>query len=220
MGTTRGGMSLSVVTPWWGHLELLPGYAEVIAAGQPDEVVVVDNGSEPPFEPVGISAPCIVVRNRTNRGFSRACNQGLASATGDAVLFLNNDVRVDGDWLWAVSVMEALEPGVLVGARLRDDPHTAVDGETIPYLDGWCLGGMRDDLIALGGWDEEYAEPSYYGDNDLCARAVAAGFELVQVELPITHLGNASTKNMRLGEVTLRNYARYAERVRDLRVAA
>ena len=217
-------MRLSVVTPWWNHPELLPDYASVVNAGQPDEVIVIDNGSSPEFEPAGIEPHTIVIRNRTNRGFSRACNQGLAAATGDAVLFLNNDVQLTEERDWVADLADAIRPvmrsGVLVGARLRNDAHTQVDGENIPYLDGWCLAGMREDLIELGGWDEEYAEPSYYGDNDLCARATARGFELVQVDLPIQHLENVSTKNMMLGEVTLRNYARYAERVRGLRVAA
>lgn len=212
-------MKLSVVTPWWQHLDLLPAYAAVVNAGKPDEVIVIDNGSSPDFEPVGIKVLNVVIRNRTNRGFSRACNQGLRSATGDAVLFLNNDIQLLNTESWIETLKAALRPGILAGACLREDPHTAVDGKTIPYLDGWCIAGMREDLIELGGWDEEYAEPSYYGDNDLCARAVAAGFELVQVELPIAHLGNASTKNMNLCEVTLRNYARYAERIRDLGVA-
>ncbi|MCK9628454.1 MAG: glycosyltransferase [Bacteroidales bacterium] len=213
-------MRLTICTPWWNHLSLLPDYVAVVNAGKPDEVIVIDNGSSPDFEPVDIKVSNVVIRNRTNRGFSRACNQGLVAATGDAVLFLNNDVRLTADREWCAKVKEEIAPGVLVGAHWRNDEHTQVDGETIPYLDGWCIGGMRDDLIELGGWDEGYAEPSYYGDNDLCARAVARGFELMQVSLPIEHLEGTSTRNMALGEVTPRNYARYVARVRGLRVAA
>lgn len=215
-------VKLSVVTPWWSHLDLLPGYVAVVNAGKPDEVVVVDNGSQPDFEPVGLEPHTVVIRNPTNRGFSRACNQGLASATGDAVLFLNNDIRpeYESEWAWAEIIKDVLAPHILIGANMRNDQHTAVDGEIIPYLDGWCIGGMCDEILELGAWDEGYAEPSYYGDNDLCARAVAKGFELVQVDLPFTHLENVSTKNMMLGEVTIRNYARYTERIRELRVVA
>ncbi len=214
-------MRLTVCTPWWGHLDLLPGYyAPAINAGKPDEVIVIDNGSEPPFEPVGLGTPTVVIRNRTNRGFSRACNQGLLAATSDAVLFLNNDIQLSGPGNWVELLKEQLEPGVLVGARLRDDWHTQVDDQIVPYLDGWCLGGMRDDLIELGGWDEGYDEPSYYGDNDLCVRALAAGFRLTQVALPLYHLESVTARPLRLNEVTVANYDRYARRVRELRVAA
>jgi GT2 family glycosyltransferase len=209
---------LSVVTPFWNHLDLLPGYyAPAINAGKPDEVIVIDNGSDPPFEPVGLDPLTVVIRNKTNRGFSRACNQGMWAASGDAVLFLNNDIQLDGAGEWCAALKAVMRPGVLVGARLRDDYHTTVDGELVPYLDGWCIGGMRDDLIELGGWDEGYAEPSYYGDNDLCVRATAAGFDLVQIKLPLFHLESVTARPLRLNEVMQANRARYVQRVRSTR---
>jgi GT2 family glycosyltransferase len=213
-------VKLSVVTPWWNHSELLPDYAAAVNAGRPDEVIVTDNGSDPAFEPVGIEVPGAVNRNHANLGFSHACNQGLGISTSDAVLFLNNDIVTLTDEPWAETIKEALEPGVLVGANLRDDAHTAVDGQIIPYLDGWCLAGMTEDLIDLGGWDEGYAEPSYYGDNDLCARAVARGFELVQVDLPLRHLVGRSSTAKNTAEACQVNYKRYAARVREMKVAA
>jgi GT2 family glycosyltransferase len=204
--------TLTIVTPWWNHLDLLPDYRDVIAAGIPDEIIIVDNGSEPIFECDAFK----VIRNRTNRGFSRACNQGLHAATSDAVLFLNNDIRrIDPD-PWADKIKAALKPGTLVGANLRNAVHSNVDGHIIPYLDGWCMGGMRDDLQALGGWDESYAEPSYYGDNDLCVRAIARGFQFIQIDLPFMHLLNATAKIFDVREVTTQNYLKYAEKVRSL----
>lgn len=185
--------------------------------GKPDMVIVVDNGSEPPFEPVGLKVPNVVIRNRTNRGFSRACNQGLRSSDADAILFMNNDIRPLDGREWALRVKKALRPGVLVGARLRDDMHTQVDGQLVPYLDGWCIGGMREDLLALGGFDESYEEPAYYADNDLCARAVADGMTLEQIDLPIHHLEGSTSNDLDLRAVTMSNYQRYADTVRALR---
>jgi len=216
MDAARGGMSLSVVTPWWNHLELLHAFATCMNYGQPDEVIVIDNGSTPDFEPVGIEPLTVVIRNPTNRGFCRACNQGLWVATGDAVLFLNNDIRPISKARWADTVKAALEPGVLVGARLRNDAHTQVDGQSVPYLDGWCIAGMRDDLLKLGGWNETYAEPAYYSDNDLSVRAVAAGMTLKAIDLPIAHIENASIANMDLSAVVPANHARYCALVRGL----
>lgn len=210
-------MRLSIVTPWWNHLDLLPAYAACVNYGQPDEVVVIDNGSEPEFEPAGIECFTVVIRNPTNRGFCRASNQGLRSSTGDAVLFLNNDVCPISKAPWAEQVKAALEPGVLIGARLRNDAHTQVDGRNVPYLDGWCVGGMRDDLLSLGGWDEGYAEPAYYSDNDLSVRAVAAGMTLKTIDLPIAHLENASIQGMDLSGVVPANRQRYRELVRAAR---
>ena len=62
----------------------------------------------------------------------------------DIVVMLNNDIEVsEAGWLEALC--DATELGVLTGARIRRDAHGAVDGRALPYLDGWCLAGMRED---------------------------------------------------------------------------
>ena len=59
-------------------------------------VVVVDNASTDAsatgLEPD--SLPLVVLRNRVNRGFAAACNQGAAGSTADLLLFLNPDAEV------------------------------------------------------------------------------------------------------------------------------
>ncbi|WP_163460162.1 glycosyltransferase, partial [Escherichia coli] len=51
--------------------------------------------------------------------YSRACNRGAEAATGELLLFLNNDIEVtDPDWLTEL-VRRALVPGVgVVGPKL------------------------------------------------------------------------------------------------------
>jgi len=207
--------TLSIVTAWWNHLDLLPDYKKVIDESCADEVIVIDNGSEPAFECDQFK----VIRNNTNRGFSRANNQGLRAAKSDVVLFLNNDIRstVVGFRIWSPDLLYNVGKGILVGAQLRNDAHTMVDGIAMQYLDGWCLAGMRQDLIDLGGWDESYLEPSYYGDNDLCLRAQKAGMQLIQVDLPIIHASNTTSKIFDLSGVTPANYIKFASKVREWR---
>lgn len=208
--------SIAVVTPWHNAHELAPAYWNAMAyLGLADQVIVVDNASTPPLEHPK-QAGVQIIRSATNQGFSKASNLGLDVADTDAVLFLNNDVRMT-DTLWIERIRSHVETGVLVGAHLRDEPHAAVDGQPVPYLDGWCLAGMRADLEALGGWDD-LEEPSYYGDNLLCARAVAAGMKLVQVDAGIEHLGNYTSRRYKgRDEVAARNRGRYETEVRNLR---
>ena len=111
-----------------------------------------------------------------NLGFAEGSNAGLRRARGEAVLFLNNDIRL-GRRGWLEEIRQAVEPGVLVGP-LRGDFHSQVDGHPMPYIDGWCLAGMTDDLLALGGFDADLEEPAYYSDNLLCLEARAAGMTL------------------------------------------
>ncbi len=207
-------MTCTVVTPWHEHLELSQDYWAAMRAANNPPVLVIDNGSVP-------ALPC-AWRLPTNTGFSHACNVGLHLAQTDAVAFVNNDVAPAGpDWLEQLT--QALEPGVLVGANLRFDAHADVDNVSLPYLDGWCLAGMRDDLLELGGFDESYDEPSYYGDNDLCFRARMAGMTLREAPVSLIHKTNATAgpaANPKVQAATAANRARYQALVREALVAA
>ena len=212
--------SLTVVTPWHNCHELAPAYWRAISVlADADRIIVVDNASEPPLEHPGIRG-AIVHRVDTNLGFSKACNVAFDLVKTDAVCFLNNDIRMVSA-TWADNIRQALQPGTLVGAHLRADPHTAVDdGKPIPYLDGWCLAIMRDDLHAIGGWDE-LEEPSYWGDNILCVRATAAGMRLAEVPVGLTHIGNYTSRRIQArDDLSALNRGRYEQVVRESRQTA
>jgi GT2 family glycosyltransferase len=201
-------VTVTVVTPWLNHRELERGYWAAMRCCD-FEVLVVDNGSSPPL--------ANGVRSDRNIGFAAASNLGLSLARTDAVLFLNNDIRPTRPD-WSVELKSALEPGVLVGAQLRNGRHAAVDGVDFPYLDGWCLAGMRDDLLALDGFDESFDEPSYYGDNDLCLRARLQGMTLRQADVGLVHLANATAgpgTQPNVAAASRANYQRYATRARQ-----
>lgn len=225
------GPTVAIVTPWWNHHELLPTYQQALYRGglrTGDEVIVVDNGSVPPIHLAladTVSPITAILRNDKNRGFSRACNRGYRAATADAVLFLNNDIRATADG-WLDRIRAALKPGHLAGAALVDAPHTMVDGHTIPYLDGWCVAGLADDWarieVAGGVWNEEFAEPAYWGDNELSLRARAAGIALDEIPgLGLDHIGNYSSRKLAVDGVSAANRARYELAARRLlKVAA
>jgi GT2 family glycosyltransferase len=174
-----------------------------------DELIIVDDGSDPP-----IAFASIQTQGRI--GFGKTCNRGLDAAKSDIVLFLNNDI-IARDPHWLEPIREAVEPGVLVGAQLRDDPHGAVDGTPMPYLDGWCLAGMREDLLEIGGFDEDFQPPAYFEDNDLCLRARMAGMTLREVRVPLHHIRNGTLKpdDPRVRAATLANRERFMARARE-----
>lgn len=63
------------------------------------EIIAVDNGSLPATKRVLAEYPTIkVIRNESNLGIARACNQGLATATGEFVVFLHTDCMVTKSW--------------------------------------------------------------------------------------------------------------------------
>jgi glycosyltransferase involved in cell wall biosynthesis len=202
--------TISIVTPWLNHMEFADAYLAAVNQRSPrDELIVIDDGSFP-------TLPFAALRNEDSVGFGSASNQGLRAAKSDIVLFLNNDI-VARDSRWLEPLREAVEPGVLVGAQLRDDPHGRVDGVEMPYLDGWCIAGMRDDLLEIGGFDEDFEPPAYFEDNDLCLRARMAGMTLREVRVPLHHIRNGTLKPndpavMRAGSL---NQQRFLARARE-----
>ena len=201
--------SIAVVTPWRGMLHLAPDYIDAVDSEAVDELVIVDAGSDPPLDFATIRVGDV--------GFCGGCNAGLRHATADAVLFLNNDVEHPRRG-WLEEIRDALEPGVLVGP-LRYEGHADVDGARFPYIDGWCLAGMRSDLLALGGFDESLVEPAYYSDNLLCLEARAAGMTLRDLRPGLRHKLNQTAgpgSNVQVRQATLANRERYVARVREL----
>ena len=209
-------LSIAIVTPWTDHLELADDYFEAVLPEMEDgdENIIVDNGSEPPLRFAYSPSP------GTNLGFSGGSNYGLRVATADAVLFLNNDIVVERRG-WLSDVREALDPGVLVGPRIAP-LHAYVDGRPIPYIEGWCLAGMREDLLALGGFDETLTEPAYYSDNLLCLEARLAGMTLHNLNVGLRHLQNRTAGTQwepSVQAASSDNRARYQARARDVLAA-
>jgi len=170
-------MSVAIVTPWRNHLELAADYFSAVEAAKPDQVIVVDDGSDPPltFAAVRLDRPA---------GFCTASNVGLARVECDITLFLNNDIsKLRPDWL--AGILPLVEPGWLVGPWREWNDYRPIgergEGiEALPYLDGWCLAGLTDDFRALGGWDKRYdkAGPAYYSDNAMSFNARLHGLKL------------------------------------------
>lgn len=205
--------SIAVVTPWLEHPELAADYTDAVLQEllDHDEVIVVDNGDAP-------SLPYArTITADVNLGYARGSNLGLRHAAADAVLFLNNDVRL-GAREWLERIREAVKPGVLVGP-LRDPEHAAIDGTRFPYIDGWCLAGMTEDLLELGGFDKRLREPAYYSDNLLCLAAREAGMTLRNVKVGLHHKLSATAGpdgNPDAAPAAAHNRALYITRARSV----
>ncbi len=128
------GVSVVVVTYNSGHCvgACLRSVEELLA---PDEIVVVDNGSDDDsLEVVRRAAPAaVVVPSAENLGFGRACNLAVARARCEGVLFVNPDVvlvRADRD---ALGAMFARRPVGLVVPLLAPGPGSAPRHQIFGY---------------------------------------------------------------------------------------
>lgn len=204
--------TISVIIPLWnGAKWIRPCLAALTRQGEAApfvlEVVVVDNGSID-------GSPAIVerdfpslrlIRNGQNLGFAGGCNVGLAEASGDVLVLLNQDTVVQPGWL-AGLVAAVDEPGVGVAGSLA----LLADGLTIQHAGGvvdWPLGiarhlgygealdsrwqsgadvqfvtgaslAMRRELLDRIGPLDEGFWPGYYEDVDFCWRARDAGYRI------------------------------------------
>lgn len=118
-------VDVSVCIANWNCRELLRRCLESLydqPQGVSFEVVVVDNASaDGAADMVAAEFPGVtLVRNKDNRGFSKANNQAAALAKGRYFFFLNNDTVVPPETLRKFLEFAEANPAVgMVGPRLR-----------------------------------------------------------------------------------------------------
>jgi GT2 family glycosyltransferase len=174
-----------------------------ILAGRavPAELVVVDQSGEPNLELSGLEHPACDVRviRSSSVGVSAAKNAGIAATTRDVLVFTDDDVLVDPEWLHA-----------LVGALARDGERTVVVGRvvagppeveeaeavsitpegkaelhrgllTVDPLAGNNWACFRAALAEVGTFDERLGPGARFpsaDDNDLGFRLLEAGYTI------------------------------------------
>ena len=173
--------------------------------GSAYEIIVVDNGSSADEIEIlgGASSPFKLIRLDQNMFFGEASNIGAEQATGDLVLFLNNDIKVTTGWI--EPLLDTLEKEYCagaVGAKILNPNNELLEAGGIVRPDGWgiqvgkggmtlpagfadatritdyCSGAcllMRTKVfLDLGGFDPTF-DPAYFEDVDLAIRLRAVG---------------------------------------------
>jgi GT2 family glycosyltransferase len=169
------------------------------------EVIVVDNGSavDPTPDVRRLMPQARVIRNDTNIGFAAGNNQGAAAATGDWVVFLNDDTRVHPDWLSEMVATARRRGATAVASYILDWSGTTVDfvdgalnfqgkgfqleygtpvkriapvEKALLFACGCAMLVDRAVLAEAGGWDE--GAFAYYEDVELGWRLHVLGHEV------------------------------------------
>ena len=190
----------SVIVPTYDDSELTTACVESLLAADGDvEVVVWDNGSSPEVAAAleTLAADKVQVHHSPeNHGFALGNNLALAHATGDVVVFLNNDTVVPPGWL--TPLREALADDDVLGAQpLLLYPSGAIQSAGVafptcgglphaflrgfPAEDAYGVEGLRfhavtgaalalryADAVALRGFDPVFSNGME--DVDLCHR--------------------------------------------------
>jgi GT2 family glycosyltransferase len=200
---------ISVVVVNWNRKELLRACLASLAI-QRDvrfETIVVDNGStDGSAEMAEKDFGARVIRNRENRGFCAANNQGIAVARGEFIALINNDAEADSGWLAALhracaqradagmaasKVLVFEEPGRIdkVGHLIFPDgqnrgrgsgalDHGQFDQEEEALWPDGCAAMYRKKMLdEIGGFDEDFF--AYGDDAELGLRARISGWKCI-----------------------------------------
>ncbi len=109
----------SVIVPTYNRPKQLPALLQALT--QLDyphyEIIIVDDGSPTPVSVAPFQAGVKLLRQR-NAGPAAARNAGAAVATGDLLLFTDDDCRPAPDWISAFVAQYVQSPDALLGGRV------------------------------------------------------------------------------------------------------
>ncbi len=163
----------------------------------PDEIVIVDQS--PREDERAAAWPGVRYHRIAQRGLPNARNVGLRLATGDVVLFLDDDVIPDPA-LCEAHLANYTDPDIAgVGGRVTGGYDAAAGGvgefdaldgtvirnfETserrpVDHLPGGNMSFRRAVFERIGGFDTAYGGAAIGEETDFCLRARRAGFRLV-----------------------------------------
>lgn len=198
------------------------------------EVIVVDNGSsDGSVQLIQASYKWVkLIQNTRNEGFAKPSNDGARAATSPFVAFINNDMRVQRDWLkelvssminnnaqcagsvilnWNGKEIDFCGGSVnFYGLGYQDDFKKPVSLLKEKYNEDSellfaCGGAMLIDrkiFLDAGGFDEDYF--AYYEDVDLGWRLRVMGYKIVlSVRSMVYHKHNSTSKTITRERVQL-----------------
>ncbi|MEK4512546.1 glycosyltransferase family 2 protein [Paenibacillus anaericanus] len=211
----------SIIIPSYNGLHLLTTCIEAIRHHtlEPIEIIIVDNGSSDGTAEYCLREGLILVSLPRNTGFPIACNKGLAIASGDQLLLLNNDVIVSPRWLsnMLLALDSADDVGIVgpvtnyisgrqqvevtwigmegfVEVAERYNVSDPVKWQDVQRIVGMCFLFKRSLLGSIGMLDERFS-PGHYEDDDYCYRARQQGYRLlISGDTLVYHAGSASFK--------------------------
>ena len=190
------------------------------------EIIIIDNAStdetnaeitkfcDELFKTNPLGCGVGYVRNEENTFHSKACNQGFRIATGENILFLNNDIRVRSNHVgWTKTIIDACNStNGIVGPTMGQldgnfnfikEANQQLTGNS--YMGGWCVAAKRTiwEQLRIANtfqvWSEEF--PMYFNDGDLSFRARQKNIPLTVVSLPdVVHFGKVSSSQVNVAK--------------------
>jgi GT2 family glycosyltransferase len=123
-------LKCSIIIPVYNQVKYTRTCLEALIENTPDslyEVIIIDNASTDETKDffATLEGDVKIITNRKNLGFAKACNQGAQAASGEYLVFLNNDTVPHKNWLTElIDVADAWRDVGIVGSRLLFPDNT------------------------------------------------------------------------------------------------
>lgn len=191
-------------------------------------VVVVDNAStDGSSEFVSNNYPTVsIVRHSRNLGFAKGNNSAIANSLAegfDYIFLLNDDTELlEPTWLaTAIRLCDGNPRIGMVGFSLTNDSSVSSLSQTlvvrtVDAIEG-CALLMRSTMLRnIGLFDEVYF--AYAEESDLEMRALRAGYSMMEISIPIYHLGGGTSRRfpVRRTYLVMRNVIRHSIKNRSV----
>ena len=164
-GGTAGRPAISVVIPHLNQPEALGRCLAALMQGQrrPDEVIVVDNGSEVLPQAICDAHPGVRLLQEAEPGPGPARNRGVAAARGDILAFIDADCIAGPGWLATAE------------AAMRDPTATILGGSVGIALADPARPGMVEAYESLYAYrmDLYIRRQNFTGTGNLVVRRAA-----------------------------------------------
>ena len=189
------------------------------------EIIVVDNGSKDnSIKFIENNFPKVkIIRNQSNLGFAKANNQAAEVSDCDYVAFLNNDTKVDPDWLTElIRPVYGSSDIICSGSKVLSFDGKSIDfaggminfegkgfqidyglaaekdihnlERYLPFVNGGAMLVQKEVFLKCGGFDEDFF--AYYEDVDLGWRLWVLGYKVVFAPKSVVyHMHHGTSKN-------------------------
>lgn len=213
---------ISIIIPVYNQHEITENCIRaVLDTTENCEIILVDNGSNPPIKPPFSGFIDIkLIRNEENKGFPVAVNQGISESSGDTIILLNNDVFVTQnalnrmeEWLDTYDIVGCLTNYCAGIQRVETEKYNTIEQLNkvasnissifqypqeigINWVIGFCMAFKRSTYDFLGKFDESMW-PCSGEDIDFCLRARDNGYTIgIAEDVYVHHEGSQTFKDM------------------------
>lgn len=187
-----------LITTWNRSEQLRRSLERLSTLTLPDEVLIVDDGSDDGCERV-----CESLEDRlpirylyNHQPFQAMCaharNVGLKNTTCDLILTSEPEMRFETDIVAQFLAKHAEHSTAMLNAGTIHHEHPDWDPPqtttTLNWEATWVAMYPREALLGVGGWDESYPDPWGWDDVDLVTRLGAYGCANIKMpECEATH---------------------------------